>query len=74
MPKARLDYPVLDRLADQLQTCTKCGFCMSACPVYAEEKTESSVARGKLMLVRALLEGDIGLTDELAEKLNRCTL
>jgi glycolate oxidase iron-sulfur subunit len=74
MPKASLDYPVLRRCEDQLETCTKCGFCMSACPVYAEEKTESSVARGKLMLVRALLEGEIDLTDELAEKINRCTL
>ncbi len=74
MPKASLPYPILSRCEGQLETCTKCGFCMSACPVYAEEKTESSVARGKLMLVRALLAGEIGLTPELAEKLNRCTL
>ncbi|MCJ7606140.1 MAG: (Fe-S)-binding protein, partial [Dehalococcoidales bacterium] len=74
MAKTDIDYSQIERFAEQLETCTKCGFCMSACPVYTEEKTESSVARGKIMLVRGLLNGDIDMTPELAEKLNRCTL
>lgn len=59
---------------DPLDVCTKCGFCMSSCPVYRETKLESSVARGKIMLVRALRDGDIELSRELADKLNLCTL
>jgi len=57
-----------------LDKCTRCGFCMSACPVYREERIESAVARGKLRLVRALLDGELELSSELADKLNMCTL
>jgi glycolate oxidase iron-sulfur subunit len=47
---------------------------MSYCPVYQEERVESSVARGKIMLVRALLDGELEASDEMARQLNRCTL
>ena len=67
-------FEQIDRFHDDLDKCTKCGFCMSYCPVYQEEKVESSVARGKIMLVRALLDGELTLTDEMAEQLNKCTL
>jgi len=67
-------FEQINRFEDDLDKCTKCGFCMSYCPVYQEEKVESSVARGKLMMVRALLDGKLTLTDEMAEQLNKCTL
>lgn len=67
-------FEQLDRFKEDLDKCTKCGFCMSSCPVFREEKVESSVARGKIMLVRALLDGELEFTDEMAEQLNRCTL
>jgi len=67
-------FEQIDRFKDDLDKCTKCGFCMSSCPVYQEEKVESSVARGKIMLVRALLDGELTLTDEMAKQLNKCTL
>jgi glycolate oxidase iron-sulfur subunit len=67
-------FKEIDRFKDDLEKCTKCGFCMSACPVYSEEKAESSVARGKLMLVRAMLDGELTITDEMARQLNKCTL
>jgi glycolate oxidase iron-sulfur subunit len=35
---------------------------------------ESSVARGKIMLIRSMLSGELEVTDEMAEQLNRCTL
>jgi len=72
--KTSLDYEQIDRFKADLDKCTKCGFCMSSCPVYQEEKVESSVARGKIMLIRALLSGELTPTDEMAEQLNRCTL
>lgn len=52
----------------------KCGFCSYWCPVYQEEKKESAVARGKNMLIRKALSGEIELSDELAKKINKCTL
>jgi len=72
--KTNLDYAQLSKRREELDKCTKCGFCMSYCPVYQEELTETSVARGKIMLVRALLDGDLTLTDEMENQLNKCTL
>jgi glycolate oxidase iron-sulfur subunit len=72
--KTALDYAQVERFKADLDRCTKCGFCMSACPVYREERVESSVARGKIMLIRALLDGSLTLTDEMASQLNKCTL
>jgi glycolate oxidase iron-sulfur subunit len=72
--KAAPDFTQIDRFKADLEKCTKCGFCMSACPVYREEKTESSVARGKLMLIRAMLAGELEVTDEMVHQLNKCTL
>lgn len=73
MKKAAV-FSQLNRFREDLDKCTKCGFCMSSCPVFSEEHIESSVARGKIMLIRALLDGELEITDEMAEQLNRCTL
>jgi glycolate oxidase iron-sulfur subunit len=67
-------FEQINRFKSDLERCTKCGFCMSYCPVYQEERVESAVARGKIMLIRALLSGELTPTDELANKLNQCTL
>jgi len=57
-----------------LNRCMKCGFCSYFCPVYQEELIESSVARGKNMMIRELLSGDLDYTQGFAERLNKCTL
>jgi glycolate oxidase iron-sulfur subunit len=69
--KSSLDFEQIDRFKEDLDKCTKCGFCMSYCPVYQEERVESSVARGKIMLIRALLSGELTATDEMARQLNK---
>src|SRR4030042_1990359 len=71
---SNLDYKELEKFKDDLDKCTKCGFCMSACPVFREEKDESSVARGKIMLIRSLLSGNLTASKEMEKQLNRCTL
>ncbi|MFA5308818.1 MAG: (Fe-S)-binding protein [Dehalococcoidales bacterium] len=71
---AKNDYPELAKFKDDLDKCTKCGFCMSACPVYREQKIETAVARGKIMLARSLLDGGRKASKEAAEMLDQCTL
>ncbi|HEX2965015.1 MAG TPA: (Fe-S)-binding protein, partial [Syntrophorhabdaceae bacterium] len=61
----------IEPLADQ---CMKCGFCSFFCPVYQEERTETSVARGKNYLVRQVLKGNQEFTPELAEIIGKCLL
>jgi glycolate oxidase iron-sulfur subunit len=72
--EAENDFKEIRRFQKDNDLCMKCGFCMSACPVYREELVESSVARGRNALVKGLLKGEIDFTPELAERLDKCTL
>jgi glycolate oxidase iron-sulfur subunit len=55
------------------EQCMKCGFCTYVCPVYREDKIESSVARGKNELIKRVLAGELELNRELADRLYKCT-
>jgi glycolate oxidase iron-sulfur subunit len=59
---------------DEPSRCMKCGFCMSACPVYAVDHIESHVARGRNMLVLSMGNKDIPLEDSYKESLSYCLL
>jgi glycolate oxidase iron-sulfur subunit len=74
MAKAKKRYEQIRRFESDLSQCMKCGFCTFWCPVYQEERVESSVARGKNMMIRGLLRGDLKYTKEYAARLNKCTL
>jgi len=63
----------LSKFAAEMEQCMKCGFCSFVCPVYQEEKIESSVARGKNELLKAVLAGDLELNRQLADRLYKCT-
>jgi glycolate oxidase iron-sulfur subunit len=72
--KGTSPYPEIERFKKDNDLCMKCGFCISACPVYKEELVESSVARGKNAMVRALVNGQLKFTPEFARRLEKCTL
>jgi fumarate reductase (CoM/CoB) subunit B len=42
----------------QIQKCVRCGTCRSVCPVFEELGWESSNARGRLLIIKGLSEGD----------------
>jgi len=67
-------FEEIKKFESDLEQCMKCGFCTFFCPVYQEEMIESSVARGKNMLIRALIAGELDYTKEFADRLNKCTL
>jgi len=67
-------YEQIKRFEKDLSQCMKCGFCTFWCPVYQEERIEASVARGKNMMIRGLLAGELDYTREYADRLNKCTL
>ena len=71
---SKAEFEEVKKFEKDLGQCMKCGFCTFWCPVYQEERVESSVARGKNMMVRALLAGDLEYTKEYADRLNKCTL
>ena len=62
----------LTQYEDELRRCLRCSECHAGCPVYKDEVNESYSARGKLRLMRAVLDGEIELTEGVTERINRC--
>ena len=56
------------------ETCMKCGFCMSVCPVYLTDRVETHVARGRNMLINTWLKGLIPNVISYKEALYFCIL
>jgi glycolate oxidase iron-sulfur subunit len=63
---------IVEPYYDEAYHCIRCGVCHSVCPIYAAEKHEGMVARGKIRLVRELIEGKIELTPRLRSFLELC--
>lgn len=59
---------------DEVARCNRCGFCQAACPVFRATGHEGGVARGRLALLRALIEKRIEWDRELEEPLFACLL
>ena len=49
--------PRVDDAADILRSCVHCGFCNATCPTYLELGDERDGPRGRIYLIKALLEG-----------------
>jgi len=64
----------LKRVEKEIKKCVKCGACRAHCPVFSELKREPAVARGKLALAKALLEGSLDLDDRTYLDMSRCLL
>jgi len=55
-----------------IEACTHCGLCLTACPTYRTLRTEPDSPRGRVYLMRGLLEGRLAASDELVTHLDRC--
>ncbi len=72
--KKAIKLEEIKRFEADLEPCTECGYCTFWCPLYQEEPLESSVARGKNIMIKKLLAGEVDYSDEFADHLNRCML
>src|SRR5512139_1259949 len=59
---------------DDIAHCNRCGFCQVACPIFRSTGYEGGVARGRLALLRAVIEGRLEWSPELEEPLYSCLL
>jgi glycolate oxidase iron-sulfur subunit len=46
-------------MAHAVQACVHCGFCLAACPTYAELGQEMDTPRGRIILMKQVLEGNL---------------
>src|SRR5699024_3142256 len=64
--KEKMDY-------DELLNCTRCGFCLPDCPTYIETgKDEVHSPRGRIALMKGLVDGVIEPTEEVKESIDLC--
>jgi glycolate dehydrogenase iron-sulfur subunit len=64
----------LEAYREEIEQCVKCGACRAHCPVFGAEKHEGRVARGKVALAGALLDGKIDLEEKVLFDLSQCLL
>jgi glycolate oxidase iron-sulfur subunit len=63
----------LARSAAGLDACVHCGFCLTSCPTYLALENENDSPRGRLVIMRGLLEGDVSPMDrDTTAHLDRC--
>ncbi|TKJ41510.1 hypothetical protein CEE37_02815 [candidate division LCP-89 bacterium B3_LCP] len=59
---------------EQIEKCTSCGLCKDVCPVFALTFREAESPRGKINLLRAVLDAKLESAPETADVFNRCLL
>ena len=52
-------------MAEAVQTCVHCGFCLAGCPTYNLKGQEMDTPRGRIMLMKDVLEGSLALEKAL---------
>ena len=53
--------------------CSRCGFCRAVCPIFDLTKKPITNARGKMILMKEVMEGKLLVTEGVAQALLRCT-
>lgn len=57
--------PFGEPMEEAVRRCVHCGFCLAACPTYADLGQEVESPRGRIVLMKEVLEGDLELEKAL---------
>lgn len=63
--KLKLDY-------DELTSCMRCGFCQPACPTFNETGLEAASPRGRIALMKAVVDGIMEPDESFREQMDLC--
>ncbi|GLK71856.1 glycolate oxidase subunit GlcF [Ancylobacter dichloromethanicus] len=69
---AQLADPQTARSEQVLRACVHCGFCTATCPTYVLLGDELDSPRGRIYLIKDMLENDRPATVEVAKHIDRC--
>jgi|YelNatPaOPRAMG01_1025707.scaffolds.fasta_scaffold31467_2 glycolate oxidase iron-sulfur subunit len=62
------------QILEEVYNCIKCGLCLTPCPVYKQKLIEATSPRGKIQLVRNILEGKLEPSENFMRILFTCLL
>jgi len=73
-PKTPSSLPVLGQSIpyDRFLDCVHCGLCTASCPTYVETGNENDGPRGRIYLMRAVVDGRLELTPAVQGHLDSC--
>lgn len=66
-PECALPNSPLSKEQAGIDACVHCGFCLQSCPTYLTLEDENDSPRGRIVLMRALLEGRLEPTSDSVE-------
>ena len=69
---AQLANPDIAESEKILRSCVHCGFCTATCPTYTLLGDELDSPRGRIYLIKDMLENDRPATEEVVKHIDRC--
>ena len=70
--ESQLARPALAQANEVLRTCVHCGLCLSTCPTYALLGDERDSPRGRIYLIKDMLEQDAPADATVTRHIDRC--
>src|SRR5215213_654767 len=68
----QLHDPAMQSSEKILRTCVHCGFCTATCPTYLLLGDELDSPRGRIYLMKDMLEGSKPATPQIVKHIDRC--
>ena len=68
----QLADPDIQEADEVLRRCVHCGFCLATCPTYLELGNELDSPRGRIYLIKDMLENDKPASEEVTTHIDRC--
>ena len=69
---AQLADPKIEEADLILRRCVHCGFCLATCPTYLELGNELDSPRGRIYLIKDMLENDKPASKQVTTHIDRC--
>lgn len=63
---------LLEPFRRDIERCVKCGSCAAVCPSFRQQHAESHSARGRMALIKAVLDGKLAVSEIFKDRLATC--
>jgi len=66
-------YDFARKYREDILKCSRCGYCQAVCPAFGATLRPSLNARGKMLILKEIMDGELELSEDLVETLCQCT-